>query len=254
MDLGFSGRTVIVTGGSRGIGRATAELLGEEGARVAITYCRHEDRADAVVRAIRDRGGDACATFLELGDRASICTATRNVLERWGQIDAVVNNAVAWVHASDYHAALFEDVPAEMWQPLIRANVEGVYGLIQAVAPAMRARGWGRIVNVSSTAAVDGLAGYTWYATAKSALHGMTQALARELGPSGILVNVVMPGGTLTESVMEQVPEPVLRREAQRLPIRRLAKPEEVARVIAFLASPSNGVITGEVVRASGGR
>jgi 3-oxoacyl-[acyl-carrier protein] reductase len=192
--------------------------------------------------------------FLELGDRASICAATRGVLERWGQIDAVVNNAVAWVEASEYHAARFEDVPAETWQPLIRANVEGVYGFIQAVVPTMRARGWGRIVNVSSTAATDGLTGYAWYVTAKSALHGMTQTLARELGPSGILVNVVMPGGTLTESLMEQVPEPLLRREAQSVPIRRLPKPEEVARVIAFLASPSNTVITGEAVRASGGR
>jgi 3-oxoacyl-[acyl-carrier protein] reductase len=254
MDLGFADRAVLVTGGGRGIGRATAELLAAEGARVAITFCRHADRAESVATTIRARGGDACATFLDLGDLASICAATRTVLARWGRIDVVVNNAVDWVPASDYRSTLFEDVPAEKWQPLIRSNVEGAYALIQAVVPTMRTRRWGRIVNVSSVAATDGLAGYAWYATAKAALHGMTRTLARELGPSGILVNVVMPGGTLTESVMEQVPAPLLGRQARSLPIRRLPNPDEVASVIAFLASPVNGVVTGEIVRASGGR
>jgi 3-oxoacyl-[acyl-carrier protein] reductase len=254
MDLGFAGRAVIVTGGSRGIGRATADLLAAEGARVAVTFCRHAERAEAVAAGIRERGGDACAAFLDLGDLTSIADVTRMVLDRWGRIDVIVNNAVHWVHASEYRSSLFEDVPADDWRPLIRSNVEGVYGLIQAVVPMMRAQRWGRIISVSSIAATDGMAGYAWYATAKAALHGMTRTLARELGPSGILVNVVMPGGTLTESLMEQIPAPVLERQGRSLPIRRLPNPNEVASVIAFLASPSNAVITGEIVRASGGR
>jgi 3-oxoacyl-[acyl-carrier protein] reductase len=254
VDLGLVGRTVIVTGGSRGIGRATAELLAAEGARVAVTFRRHAERAEAVAAAIRSRGGDACAAFLDLGDLASIGAAARAVFDRWGRIDVVVNNAVEWVDAADYRTELFEDLPADEWQRLIRTNVEGVYGLIQTVVPMMRARRWGRIVSVSSCAATDGLTGYAWYATAKAALHGMTHTLARELGPSGILVNVVMPGGTLTESVKEQIPAPVLERQGRSLPIRRLPTPDEVASVIAFLASPTNAVITGEIVRASGGR
>jgi 3-oxoacyl-[acyl-carrier protein] reductase len=254
MDLGFAGRAVIVTGGSRGIGRATAELLANEGALVAVTFCRHADRAEAVAAAIRARGGDACAAFLDLSDLTSICAATRTVLARWGRIDVLVNNAVDWLPATDYHSTLFEDVPADRWRPLIRSNVEGVYGLIQSVVPTMRGQRWGRIVTVSSVAATDGLAGYAWYSTAKAALHGMTRTLARELGPSGILVNVVMPGATLTESVMEQIPESVLGQQARRVPIRRLPTPDEVASVIAFLASPNNAVVTGEIVRASGGR
>jgi 3-oxoacyl-[acyl-carrier protein] reductase len=149
---------------------------------------------------------------------------------------------------------LFEEVPRPEWQRLMRTNIEGVYSVIQAVLPAMRAQAWGRIVNVSSVAAEDGMPGFAWYSTSKAALHGLTRTLARELGPAGVLVNAVMPGGTLTSSVIEQVPAAALALQARQLPTRKLPRPEDVASTIVFLASAANTTMTGEIVRASGGR
>src|SRR5207247_1844223 len=121
------------------------------------------------------------------------------------------------------------------WRPVFEANLEGHYAAIQAVLPSMRARGWGRIVNVSSAIAVDGLPGAGPYGAAKAALHGLTRTLARELGPAGILTNVVMPGFTLTESNLERAPAALREQVAQASPIRRLLTPAEVVPTIVFL-------------------
>jgi 3-oxoacyl-[acyl-carrier protein] reductase len=253
MDLGLAERVALVTGSSRGIGRATAELFGREGARVVVTYPHHRDRADAVVAAIRDAGGDACVVFFDLGSHESIRAAAEAVLARWGRIDILVNNAVAWGQRAPDQAPAFEHLPADEWRPLLRANVEGAFAAVQAVVPTMRERRWGRIVNVSSGVAVDGLPGAGWYAAAKAALHGLTRTLAKELGPAGILTNVVMPGLTLTERNAERLPAAVREQLARASPIRRLLPPEEVAPTIVFLCSAANAAVTGEVVRASGG-
>jgi 3-oxoacyl-[acyl-carrier protein] reductase len=244
----------IVTGGSRGIGRATAQLLAAEGARVAITFRRDSQRAQAILASIRERGGDACVVPLDLTVADSIRDAVNQVLDRWGRVDVLINNAVEWVRVSGQNPAAFEAVEPGSWQRPLRANIEGAYTATQAVVPSMRARQWGRIVNISSIAATDGMPGFSWYSASKAALHGLTRTLARELGPSGILVNVVMPGGTLTSSVFEQVPAFTLKLQARQLPIGRLPRPEEVAATIVFLASAANTTVTGEIVRSSGGR
>lgn len=254
MNLGVAGRVAIVTGSARGIGRATGELFADEGAKVAFTFRHNRAGAEAAACGIRQRGGEALAVPLDLADVVSIRSAVDTVLERWTRIDLLVNNAVDWVRASEQRPALFEDVPPVEWRLPLRTNVEGVFTLTQAVVPAMRRAGWGRIVNVSSVAASDGLVGIAWYAAAKSALHGLTRTLARELGPAGILVNAVMPGATRTESVLEQIPLDVLERQGRRLPLGRVPHAAEVAAAIAFLASDANRVITGEIIRASGGR
>jgi 3-oxoacyl-[acyl-carrier protein] reductase len=154
--------------------------------------------------------------------------------------------------AADANASV-QELPADEWRAFLRANAEGPYAAIQAVLPSMRARGWGRTVNVSSGIAVDGLPGSGPYAAAKAALHGPTRTLAKELGPVGILVNVVMPGATLTERMLAMFPSAMREQMAASSPIRRLLAPEEVVPTIAFLCSAMNTAVTGEIVRASGG-
>lgn len=253
MDLGLGKRVAVVTGSSRGIGRAAALLFAKEGARVAITYRHEREKALAVVDEIARGGGEAIALPLDLASSDSIRGAMHDVVARWGGIDVLVNNAVAWGARGPWEAPLFEDLPEAEWTALLRANAEGHYTAIQAALPSMRAKGWGRIVNVSSGLAVDGMPGSGPYVAAKAAMHGLTRTLMRELGPAGVLVNVVMPGATLTEHMVERIPAARRDQMASASPIRRLLPPEEVVPTIVFLCSAANTAVTGEIIRASGG-
>jgi NAD(P)-dependent dehydrogenase (short-subunit alcohol dehydrogenase family) len=251
MDLGLKGRVALVTGSSRGIGRATAEIFGREGALVAVTYHNLRERAEMVAAGIRERGGEAMVTPLDISSDQSIRDAVDAVAARWDRIDILVNNAV---HGSDRVVVqgLFEDVPSEQWRDLLRGNFEGAHVAIMAVLPYMRRNRWGRIVNVSSAVAADGYPGGATYGAAKAALHGLTRTLARELAPDGILTNVVMPGLTQTEAVLSSMPQ-LVEQAAKVSPIRHVPTPEEVAAVIVFVASAANITVNGEVIRANGG-
>jgi NAD(P)-dependent dehydrogenase (short-subunit alcohol dehydrogenase family) len=251
MDLGLRGRVALVTGSSRGIGRAAAEIFGREGAVAAVTYHQQRERAEAVAAAVRERGGAAMVTRLDITSDESIRDAVKAVAARWGRIDILVNNAV---HGSERVVVQgrFEDVASEQWRDLLRGNFEGAHAAIMAVLPLMRRNRWGRIVNVSSAVAADGYPGGATYGAAKAALHGLTRTLAKELAPEGILTNVVMPGLTQTESVLSSMAE-LVEQTAKVSPIRRVPTPEEVASVIVFVASAANTTINGEIIRANGG-
>lgn len=254
MDLGLGERVVLVTGGSAGIGRAAALMFAAEGARVAVTYFRHPENAYAVADQIKESGGEAMAVPLDLRSAESIRSAAQAVVGRWDRVDVLVNNAVDWGNREPLSASPFESVPSDEWRDLFRANFEGAYEAIQSVLPSMRAAQWGRIVNLSSGIAEDGLPGSAPYASAKAALHGLTRTLAKELGQDGILVNVVMPGATLTKRIVDMVPPDHLDKRASSYAIGRLLPPEEVVPAIVFLCSAVNTAVTGEIVRASGGR
>ncbi|WP_441291343.1 SDR family NAD(P)-dependent oxidoreductase [Sorangium sp. KYC3313] len=254
MELGLEKRAALVTGGSQGIGKEVALQLAAEGARVALTYRSEREKAREVVREIEGRGGEAVALELDLGSVESVKAAVAATVARFGQIDVLVNNAVRWSERLPWEAPRFEDIPLAEWQGVIHDNIDGAFAAIQAAVPSMRARGWGRIVNVSSGVALDGVVGAGPYAAAKAALHGLTSVLARELGPHGILTNVVVPGLTLTDRVSAQASPELVAQRGKAYPVGRLLRPEEVAPTIVFLCSAANTAVTGEIVRASGGR
>jgi NAD(P)-dependent dehydrogenase (short-subunit alcohol dehydrogenase family) len=253
MNLGLEDRVVFVTGGSSGIGRATAIAFGMEGARVALSYHGNRTEAEVAAAEISASGERALAVRLDLGDKSTISAAGRTIAERWDRIDVLVNNAVPYSEYGMGHSPAFEDLPEQHWQRMTRHALDGIFHTTQCVLPLMRSRQWGRIVLVSSEVAEIGLPGLSAYGTVKAALHGLCRSLARELGPAGILVNVVMPGLVTTDKILRDTPEPFREPVAKRAASGRLSTPEDVAAAIMFLASAANGNITGEVLRVSGG-
>ncbi|WP_395297493.1 SDR family NAD(P)-dependent oxidoreductase [Kitasatospora hibisci] len=253
MDLGLTGRTVLVTGASAGIGRQTARAFAAEGARVAVTYRTGEAKARALAEELGAAAGRALAVPYDLGDPDSVAAAFAEVERRWGGVDVLVANALRRGRRRP-PGSRTEEVPAAEWQPLLRDNLEQTLRTVQLVLPGMRARGWGRVALVSSHLARDGAPGQEFYAAGKAALHGFARSLAWDAGPDGVLVNVVSPGLTRTEGVLADLPAEVRERERLRTPTGRLSAPEDVARTVAFLCSEANGNITGAVVDVSGGR
>jgi NAD(P)-dependent dehydrogenase (short-subunit alcohol dehydrogenase family) len=245
VDTGMKGRVVLVTGGSSGIGRAIARAYGAEGARVALTYHSDEDAALATAAEI----GDAIALRFELERVGSCEEVAAAVRERWGGIDVLVANAVQWPERAPEDADGFEHMRVERWRTTLRTNLEGTFATVRAALPAMRDRGGGRIVLVSSGLAEEGMPGGGDYGAAKAGLHGLARSLAWELGRDGILVNVIDTGFTLTERNLGHFDDEARRRVCGLVPSRRLSTPEEVARLVVFLGSAANGNISGEIVR-----
>jgi len=254
VDLGLKDHTVLVTGASSGIGRATAIAFGGEGANVALTYRANRSGAKETAERVGAVGGEAMVVPLDLAEEGSIRAAVDAVVGRWGGIDVLVANAVEWgAPAPPWNPPLFEELPSEQWQRMLRTSVDGAFHTVQAVLPSMRERGWGRIVMLSSGSVEYGMPGGGAYGAAKAALHGLGRSLARELGPGGILVNVVMPGLVVTERNLKAIPEQVRDTVATESPSGRLSVPEDVAAAIVFLASKANGNTTGEILRVAGG-
>ncbi|MFG6199105.1 SDR family NAD(P)-dependent oxidoreductase [Nonomuraea sp. JJY05] len=234
---------VLITGGSSGIGAATALAYAKAGARVTITYNTGADRAAGVVKRIEEEGGQAAAVHLDLEDHATIAPAAAEA----GEVDALVANAVRWGTIMP-NSVPFEGVPAAEWSAVMHANVVANALLVQAVLPGMRRRKFGRIVFVSSGAGEEGLPGPGAYGTAKMALHGMARALAWDAGKDGVLVNVAVAGLTLTERE-RPVSQEALDAIAARTPTRRLSTADDLAALILFLGSAANRNLTGEIIR-----
>jgi 3-oxoacyl-[acyl-carrier protein] reductase len=252
MDLKLKDSTVLVTGSSAGIGQATAIAYGAEGARVAVTYYKDRQGAENTASKIREAGGQAIIVHYDLANPDSIRSSVGAVAKEWGTLNVLVNNA-APMDVAGPTGQLFEDVPVENWEAMIRRTLEGTVLTIQCALPLMRKGTWGRIVNVSSDG-TDGWPGLGPYATAKSGLHGLTRTLAAELGPANILSNVVMPGAVMTERTQSNIPPEQREQIRQHMPTRQLITPEDVAAVIIFLGSPVNRQVIGEIVRVTGGR
>jgi len=240
-------RVAIVTGGSRGIGRATVQRLAEAGAHVVVNYLNHDREAELAVRSARDLGVEALQVQ---GDVSRGDTAERLVdaaLEHFGQVDVLVANAGIW------EGAPVEEMPEELWDRVLDANLRGTFTCCRAVVPGMKARGRGSIVVVSSTAGQRGEAGYSNYAASKGGQISFAKSLASELAPH-IRVNCVAPGWVDTE-----MNDPVFhnngfkRHVEDAIPLRRIATPDDIALSVAFLASDWSRHITGEVLNLNGG-
>jgi NAD(P)-dependent dehydrogenase (short-subunit alcohol dehydrogenase family) len=248
MDSGLRDRVAVVTGASRGIGRATAERFAAEGAHVALTYNSDGQAAKAVTSSIEASGGEAIALPLRLSDDASIEAAFAEVVDRWGGIDALVANAVRWPTARA-EGGRAEGLALEDWRAGLRANVEGTVATVLAALPSMRERAWGRIVLSSSGVAEEGVPGPNPYGVAKAALAGLTRQLAWDVGRDGILVNAVATGFTVTERNRDRFGDRIRAEVASRTPSGRLSEPEDVAGLIVFLGSAANANLSGEVIR-----
>jgi NAD(P)-dependent dehydrogenase (short-subunit alcohol dehydrogenase family) len=244
MPPDFSHRVALVTGAFRGFGRAISERLAAHGASVAV-HVRDAERAAAAAAPLGDRGFAVSGDLANSGDLQAIVDRT---LDRFGRIDILVNNAAVAL------STRFEKIEEEEWRRTFEVNVTVVFLLTRAVLPAMKERGYGRIVNLSSTAGktVSTLGG-AHYTASKAALLGLTRAAAKELGPYGVTVNAVCPGLFDTELTRENATPEQLAAAAESFPVRRLGEPVEVADLVCFLASEAAGYITGAALDINGG-
>jgi NAD(P)-dependent dehydrogenase (short-subunit alcohol dehydrogenase family) len=254
MDLGIADKTALVSGATSGIGKHIARVLAAEGARVVVAYFRQEEEAGKLANELGAADGRALAVRYDLADPEPTLAALAAAGDRWDEIDILVANAVRMMPRRRSPGTHFEEVSAAEWQPVVTENLVGAVRLTQLVLPGMRDRGWGRIALLSSHIAEDGHFGQEFYGAAKCGLHGFARSLSWDAGPSGVLVNVVSPGLTLTERALAGLPARLRDEEAKRTATGRLTMPEETAAVIAFVCSAANGNMTGETFTVAGGR
>ncbi len=247
-SLSLRGRVALVTGGSRGIGRAVSLRLAEAGAHVAINYARDEEAAAEVARAAEQAGAQALAARADVRRRAEAEALATAVIERFGRLDILICNAGVW------EGAPVEEMSEELWERAIDVNLKGTWTVCRAAVPQMKRQGYGRIVIVSSTAGQRGEARYSNYAAAKGGQLSFAKSLAAELGSAGITVNAVAPGWVETEMTEAVFADSARRKEIEAaIPLGRIAAPDDVALPILFLCSDWARHITGEVLNINGG-
>lgn len=236
----------LVTGASRGIGRAIALRLAKDGYAVAVHCIHSADKANAVCAEIRANGGEAKPYFCDIADSGAVETMISQISKELGSINVLVNNA------GITQQKLFTDILPEEWQRMMAVHVDGAYHTCHAALPAMIRNHCGTIINISSMWGQTGGSCEVHYSTAKAALIGFTKALAKEVGPSGIRVNCVAPGVIQTD-MLADFDEATLSNLAEEAPLCRLGTPDDVANAVSFLASDQAGFITGQVLSPNGG-
>ena len=235
-------RVAIVTGGTRGIGKAICLMLHGQGIKVAANYGGNAAAAEAFTAAT----GIPAVRF-DVGDHEATIAGCAQVAAELGPIDIVVNNA-GITRDGVLHKMSFDD-----WNEVMRINLGGCFNMAKATFPGMRERGWGRIINIGSVNGQSGQYGQVNYAAAKSGIHGFTKALAQEGAKYGVTVNAIAPGYIDTDMVAA-VPAPVLEKIVAKIPVGRLGNAEEIARGVAFLASEDAAFVTGSTMSINGGQ
>lgn len=239
-------RAALVTGASRGIGRAAALALSRAGSRVAVNYSASKEAALGVVEEIKSAGGEAFAVQADVSRAADAAKMVSEVLERYGRLDILVNNA--GITRDNLLLRLGED----SWDAVLDTNLKGVYNCLRAAARPMLKQRFGRVVNLASVAGLMASPGQVNYSAAKAGVIALTRTLAREFGSRNITVNAVAPGFIETDMTRE-LPGEARESYLKRIALERFGRPEEVAEVIVFLVSPAAGYITGQTVVVDGG-
>jgi 3-oxoacyl-(acyl-carrier-protein) reductase len=245
-DFSLEGKTAIVTGGSRGIGKAVALALAAQGADVGLTCFTGCKFAEDVRAQIRDRGRRAEFFAHDVGNPDEVVKLAAEINDTLGHIDILVNNAGITRDRS------FKKMSQDMWDAVLAVNLTGVFTVTKQFIDGMADRGWGRVINVSSIVGEVGNFGQANYAASKAGVIGLTKTLAREYARKGVTVNAVAPGFIKTR-MLQDVPEKALEAVINMTPVGRLGEAEEIAAAIAFLASPAASFITGHVLDVNGG-
>ena len=241
----LTGKSCLVTGGSRGIGRAIALELGRHGASVAVGYAQNADAAEAVAAEIATFGGESFAFGCDVQDPAAVGPAVASIVERFGKIDVLVNNAGITRDRS------LAKMSREEWDAVVQTNLGSVFNLTSAVLPHMVKAGYGRVVSISSVIGLHGNFGQANYAAAKAGIIGFTKSAALEVARKGVTVNAIAPGFIETEMIAA-MPEEVRAKILEKIPMGRFGRPEEIAQAVVYIVS-SGDYITGQVIEINGG-
>jgi 3-oxoacyl-[acyl-carrier protein] reductase len=252
MDLGLRDRVAIVTGGSKGLGRAEAEALAAEGAAIVVATAKSVTEGEQVARELLAKGARAISVQADVSQAADVQRLVDSTLKTFGRLDILVNNA--GTTGPHLNKPLVE-MPEELWDFMIGNHLRSAFLCIKYAAPHMISKGWGRIINTSSVhGRVGGRPSLGHYGAAKAGVVALTMTAARELGPKGITANVIAPGFIGTETLRGILPAPTLEKLKQQIPLGRIGEPAEVGRVVAFLASDAASYLNGAVLDISGGR
>ena len=243
--MSIEGKTAVVTGGSRGIGRAVCLRLAAMGAQVAVNYVSRPDAADEVVAEIEKNGGKAASWKFNVSDGAEVAAAFKDIAQS-GPVEILVNNA--GITRDGLLAMMKED----SWDQVLDTNLKGAYLCMKAVSRGMMKNRWGRIINISSVVGFAGNGGQANYSAAKAGLVGLTRSAARELASRGITVNGVAPGYIDTD-MTRGLPEAVTGKILGEIPLNSLGTPDDVAAAVAYLASDDAGYVTGQFIHVNGG-
>lgn len=239
-------RVVVVTGGSRGIGRAIGLRMADAGTKIYLNYSSDSQDAEEATRLIEDAGGTACAIRASVASKQEVQEFFNKIVEECGRVDVLVNNA--GITADGLLVRMKEDD----WDRVLAINLKGAFYCMQAVAKTMMKQRSGRIINMASVVGVMGNPGQANYVASKAGLIGLTKTAAKELAPRGITVNAVAPG-FIDTSMTADLPEKVKEAMLAQIPLQRIGQPEDVAEAVAFLASEGASYITGQVIHINGG-
>jgi len=239
-------RVAIVTGSSRGIGRAVAKKLAGDGFKIIVHGKENESACRSVTEEIRQMGGDAIHVLADLGDRKDVDGLVGETRKAFGRIDVLINNA-----ATRPHCDFFEMDDAD-WHRVMRTNLDSAFWLLKLCMPEMVERGWGRVVNFAGAQAIKGYVGAAHVSVSKHGLWGLTKSLAKELGPKGITMNIISPGPTGT-GFQDSRTERMAKRWLKEIPTGRLGEPDDIAAIVSLLVSETGAVINGQMIQANGG-